>query len=174
MKFENEEIFEEKEDKRFNKKKKDRLHFMIGIAGVLAATAFLFIFVVGLTRVSGSSMEPNYHDGQYVFYLKTASYTYGDVVGVKMTNGKSYIKRVIGMPGDVIDIRDGEVYRNGGLLEETYIQGKTYAAGELVTYPLTVEEGTCFVMGDNREHSDDSRAFGAVAFRQVLGKVLGN
>ncbi len=80
-----------------------------------------------------------------------------------------YVKRVIGVPGDTVDIKGGFVYVNGNKLTEEYVKGTTYA-GE-VTLPLTVEKNQVFVMGDNREVSEDSRAFGTVAYDKLEGKV---
>lgn len=80
-----------------------------------------------------------------------------------------YVKRVIGIPGDTVDIKDGFVYVNGNKLTEDYVKGTTFA-GE-ITLPLTVEKNQVFVMGDNREVSVDSRAFGTVDYDRLEGKV---
>ncbi len=80
-----------------------------------------------------------------------------------------YIKRVIGLPGDVIDIRDGEVYVNGVKELKAYVVGLT--PGFSQEYPLMVPEGHLFVMGDNRGISKDSRSFGCIDFRSVDGKA---
>ncbi|MBU5425607.1 signal peptidase I [Tissierella pigra] len=91
----------------------------------------------------------------------------------KFTNNideKYIIKRVIGVPGDIIDIKDGDVYLNGHKLEEDYIKGNTFAREDL-GYPLTIPEDKVFVLGDNREHSLDSRDLGLIDYSQVKGKV---
>ncbi|NLL72645.1 MAG: signal peptidase I [Clostridiales bacterium] len=79
------------------------------------------------------------------------------------------VKRVIATAGDVIDIKDGEVYLNDQLLDEPYIKGITEESS--VKYPVTVGEGQLFVMGDNREHSSDSRNFGLIDVSHVEGKA---
>lgn len=79
------------------------------------------------------------------------------------------VKRVIGTPGDVIDIIDGDVYLNGEILEETYVKGITEEEG--FELPVTVSENQLFVMGDNREQSMDSRAFGLIDISHVEGKA---
>lgn len=80
------------------------------------------------------------------------------------------VKRVIATPGDIIDIVDGEVYLNNKLLEEPYIKGITMEEGfELL---VTVMENQLFVMGDNREHSMDSRDFGLIEMSHVEGKAI--
>lgn len=82
------------------------------------------------------------------------------------------MKRVIAVGGDTIELKDGGVYVNGSLLQEPYIQGETLEQEGRVEYPLTLEEGQIFVMGDNREVSTDSRSFGVVGKRQIKGKLL--
>ena len=161
-----------KETKQFSGRKKERFHLLVGIGVAILAVILALVFVFGVTTVSGVSMEPNYHDQQRVVYLKIGSYNYGDVVGINMTNGTGYIKRVVGLPGDVMEVRDGSVYRNGVKLVEDYAQGTTYPETGIVEYPYTVPENSCFVLGDNREHSEDSRSFGAIAWRQIVGKVI--
>ena len=80
------------------------------------------------------------------------------------------VKRVIGVPGDDIDIRDGNVYLNGVLQEEDYVKGKTFQRE--MHFPMTVEKDKYFVLGDNREVSKDSRTFGLIDRSQVEGKVV--
>ncbi len=81
-----------------------------------------------------------------------------------------YVKRIIGLPGDVIDITpEGAVYINGELENKSYVVGLTPPRDQ--TYPLTVPEGHLFVLGDNREISKDSRNFGCISIKSVEGKV---
>ncbi|MGE5614177.1 MAG: signal peptidase I, partial [Bacillota bacterium] len=80
------------------------------------------------------------------------------------------VKRVIGVPGDTIDIRGGKVFRNGEPLDEPYAKGATYKRE--LDFPVTVPEGKYFVLGDNREISKDSRSFGFIDHTQVEGKAI--
>ena len=80
------------------------------------------------------------------------------------------VKRVIGVPGDVIDIREGKVFRNNEVLDEPYTKGVTQKRE--LEFPVTVPEGKYFVLGDNREISRDSRSFGFIEQSQVEGKAV--
>jgi signal peptidase I len=80
------------------------------------------------------------------------------------------VKRVIGVEGDEIDIKDGYVYVNGEKIEETYVKGTTLV--DIIQFPLVVDEGKLFVLGDNREVSSDSRDFGLIECNQVEGKAF--
>lgn len=134
---------------------------------------FLFLrLVIGFSFVKGDSMEPTLHSGELVMYLRTVrNYRKGDVVSVRIPSGEYYVKRIIAMEGDTIDLRDGRVYLNGELLEEAYVSGSTRSPEGAVRYPLRLQEGQVFVMGDNREVSMDSRNFGVVGTGQIKGKL---
>jgi signal peptidase I len=162
-------------------RKKRRLVFddraqniMIGVVVVLMLASLVFFRG---TIVSGDSMWPTLTDGS-ILEMRTAFYTpkRGDIVVVwSEALDEHLIKRVIGMPGDVIDIdfEAGEVYVNGERLEEPYIAEKTHLQLD-VTFPLTVEEDHIFVLGDNRNLSQDSRssAIGQVSYDDIVGGVI--
>ena len=86
---------------------------------------------------------------------------------------KYYVKRIIALPGQTVDIVDGKVYVDGEKLLEEYYQGETPITDPTVKYPVTIEEGHVFVMGDNRPHSSDSRvsSLGQVPYDAILGKA---
>lgn len=148
-------------------------------AGVI--TLFLYIiinFFVFTARVDGPSMLSTFTHGDLIFVNKIA-YTlmsdlpeYEDVV-IFTSNIRGYelIKRVIGLPGDHIQIKDGKVYRNGTLLQEPYLDDGIETDGEI---DEIVKEGYIFVMGDNRPNSADSRLpeIGQVSMDTVRGKVF--
>lgn len=83
----------------------------------------------------------------------------------------SYIKRVIGLPGEHVQIKDGKVFINGKELEEKYLNGIETGDMNGIFTDIIVPEGTLFVMGDNRPHSTDSRCFGCIPFAKIEGKV---
>lgn len=80
------------------------------------------------------------------------------------------VKRVIGVPGDIVDIRDGKVYRGGKLLDEPYVKGETFQRD--MSFPVTVPPGKYLVFGDNRVVSKDSRSFGFIERCQMEGKAV--
>lgn len=148
---------------------KDAENFLV----LLVIVFLVFQFVIGVSVVKGDSMETTLHSGEGVLYGRIYSeYQRGDVVSVKIPSGEYYVKRVIATEGDTIAIKAGNVYVNGELLDEPYVVGETQPQRGTVRYPLTLEEGQVFVMGDNREDSMDSRAFGVVGERQIKGKLL--
>ena len=138
----------------------------------------VFVFFVRLATVNGISMEPTLHEGQRLV-LRQIGYEpqYGDIVVVDRTQDgeEPLVKRVIGEAGDVIyiDFNTHEVWRNDELLDEPYINEPTALSGDL-TFPTRVPEGCVFVMGDNRNHSLDSRdsSVGMVDERRVMGEAV--
>ena len=87
-------------------------------------------------------------------------------------SSKPYIKRVIGLPGETVEAKDGRVYIDGQMIEEPYLEGETtYCRADQDCAPVTVPEGHIFVMGDNRDNSSDSRAFGVVDVNSIIGKA---
>ena len=149
----------------------------IGRLCIAAFIVFLiFFFVVGVANISGDSMYPTFKDGQQVLYTKLGdTYERGDVAVVKMVDGEEFIKRIIGLPGDTIDIKDGVVYINGEAEEGDYINGETEPDTTVadVQYPLELGEGEYFILGDNRAVSTDSRTFGRVVGLQLRGHIKG-
>ena len=143
--------------------------------------AALTTFAVQTVEVQQTSMYPTLKPGDRLIVEKLdRNFRYGDIVifappaSVSALNGVDFIKRVIGLPGDVIDVHDGAVWRNGVKVSEPYLQPG------VVTTPLngtqaqtwTLQPGQMFVMGDNRPGSSDSRAFGPVEESSVVGKVI--
>ena len=139
----------------------------------------VFAFAARTATVSGPSMLPTLHDGDRLLLVQ-AGYRdpqYGDVVVVdRSQRGEPpIIKRVIGRAGDEIDIdfETGQVRRNGRALDEPYLYEPTLTRRD-VEFPVTVPEGSVFVMGDNRNHSSDSRdvSIGMIDLRQVMGRAV--
>lgn len=149
---------------------------------VFAVAIFLFVYLLILQphKIKGNSMQPNFPNGEY---LLTDKVTYrfnepqrGDVVVFEAPtgNGDEFIKRIIGLPGEEISIKDGRVYINGQVLEEPYLEKNVYTAGGKYLAEgesEVVPEGKYFVMGDNRSHSSDSRMFGPIDKDKITGRA---
>jgi signal peptidase I len=159
--------------RRYNNRKREWLHDGLIFALAIAFFFLLFRFVIGLSFVSGDSMYPTLQDGEAVLYLRTVrNYKKGDIISIRVPSGDYYVKRVIAVAGDVVNIRDGQVYVNDEPVENIYGTGETLEQEGAVIYPYKVREGNCFVLGDNRGVSVDSRSFGEVNKIQIRGKII--
>jgi signal peptidase I len=164
----------------------------------IVVAILISIFVFQPSKVMGSSMEPTLENGQRI-YISKLPYTlelepeYGDIVIIDsrvdrertfwddvfehplvnrltgQNDRHTWVKRVIGKPGDSIEIRDNQVYRNGDPLTEPYVIEPML---DRLEGAIVVPQGMIFVMGDNRNNSRDSRDIGAVPFDHVLGKKI--
>jgi len=122
-------------------------------------------------RVSSPSMEPSLLVGDWLLALpRRGPITHGRMV-IYRRAGKSYIKRAVGLPGDMLAMREGRVYRNGQSIEEPYASyDRSEVAAPAATWgPLRVPVGKVFVMGDNRNHALDSRHIGSIDVDSVVG-----
>ncbi len=165
------------EETRF-RRNVDILDWYDALVFALAVLVLVFAFCARIVVVSGSSMNNTLTDGDRLL-VQSTFYTpqRGDVVVVDsyINYGKPLVKRVIAKGGDTVDINveQGLVYVNGEALDEPYVPEGTLSTGN-VEFPLTVPEGTLFLMGDNRQHSTDSRSsdVGFIDERDILGKVV--
>lgn len=146
--------------------------FFIAAALILSEIAF------PRSSISGPSMQPNLWAGQHLL-ISRVDYLFGDpqfldiaVFDPPDASDDMLIKRVIGVPGDIIEIRDLLVYRNGVLLEEPYFVNKPCEPVKCPNRTWTLGEDEYFMMGDNRNHSNDSRAFGPISRERIVGKAL--
>lgn len=144
------------------------------------AVVLLFTFVIRLIGVDGHSMVPTLQDGDRLLVLNSKlydDYQYGDIVVLRKESflAEPIVKRVIATEGQTVDIdfSTGSVYVDDVLLKEDYINELTFLE-EGTEFPLTVPENSIFVMGDNRNHSSDSRdsRLGTVDVRYVIGKAV--
>ena len=179
------------------RKKGHRKSFVRELVETLALTLFIFFMVRAMIQnfqIVGTSMEPTYHPDQMILVNKAAYFHFdtanlfqlgsakhdvvwpfgtpkrGDVIvfDFPLDTSKDFIKRVIGLPGDTVEIRNGTTYVNGMALDEPYIKAKPYEPMAARVVP----SGSLFVMGDNRNGSSDSRAWGMLPIDKVVGKVL--
>ncbi len=157
------------------------LEYLHDVVYILALILVVFTFFVRVVIVSGSSMFSTLVDGDYLLLINRplcGELERGDIVVASMDrfkDGEPIVKRVIATEGQTVDIdfRAGIVYVDGVALEEDYIYTPTHLS-EGMEFPLVVEEGCLFLMGDNRGDSRDSRApeIGLVDEREILGRAV--
>lgn len=154
----------------YTNKRKEFIGWVLTVVSAVLVFVIISIFLrPGV--VVGPSMEPNYYDGDRFFMVRDwliSEYEYGDVVCVE-SGGRIIIKRIVGLPGDKIEINEGKVFRNGEAIDETEygVVGNITAAHFLTEFEC--KEGEYFVLGDNRLNSVDSRVVGPVS--EVQGRV---
>ena len=161
-------------------KGRDLYEWVQSLVGSVLVVVAIFTFVIRMMGVDGHSMLNTLQHGDRLLVVNSMlyhDYKYGDIV-ILRKNGvfddDPIVKRVIAVEGQTVDIdfTEGIVYVDGEALEEDYIREPTYTA-EGTEFPLTVPEGSIFVMGDNRNGSSDSRDYrlGTVVTRYVIGKA---
>ena len=165
------------------------------VSTLLKIAVFLLVFfawyaVLGIALVPSESMEPTLNVGdRFAYTYATASdLTYDDsvvffpfaemdkpvsngvdaLIRIRMQKDTVFVKRIIGLPGDVLAMKDGYVYRNGEKLDPDYIAEDMITNGQTYVVP----EGTIFCMGDNRNNSNDSRYMGAYPMNNFFGKLV--
>ena len=165
----------ESERKRYRWKKAylKALRGTISVLTYMAAVAALIAtLVLPVLQIEGTSMEPTLVSGDIVLLTKTTDFGRGDICGFSWNN-KILVKRVIGIPGDWIEMdTDGTIYLNGEKLEEPYAQQIAFGECDL-EFPFQVPQEQYFVLGDMRESSIDSRntLVGCVDNEQIIGKI---
>ena len=158
--------------RKYDGKKLQWLHAARNFAILLVIVFLIFNFLIGISKVSGPSMNDTFKSGEFVFYTRVFhELERGDIVSVKIPDGTYWIKRVIAVGGDVVDLKDGVIYINGEPETGDYFKGETQPESTAVMFPYTVEPDNVFVLGDNRPESYDSRWFGARRTQDVKGLV---
>lgn len=162
------------------------LEFVQSIVLALSVFVLVYLFVAQPNEVKGNSMLPNFVNGEYLLTDKL-SYQFGepkrgDVVVFKAPAGEpcaedecEYIKRVIGIPGDRVMVREGKVYLNGNLLDEFFLPDDFRTSGGAYSREgaeLVVPTGQYLCFGDNRSHSRDGREFGPIKKEDIVGRAF--
>jgi signal peptidase I len=134
-------------------------------------------FVTGFSRVGSSSMAPTIHRGDRVAvnraaYLFGAKPRAGEVASYWTPNREHYIHRIVGGPGDTLEMRDNVLFRNGNRLDEPYIMLTPDVRAVRTFGPVTVPPGHYFFLGDNRDNANDSRFQGFVPEDDIRGRML--
>ena len=189
----------QKEEKKKKSLTREILEWILTIVVAIAIALPIRAFGFELVRVDGESMDNTLANGEIMFVTKYdyastwLSFPWQDdeskEKATRITTGgnpqrfdvvicrypgrgdTNFVKRVVGLPGDTIEIRDGYLYINGDRYEEPYISDE-YRSGRLNTFgPYTVPEGEYFVMGDHRNNSNDSRSQGTISRDMIIGHV---
>jgi len=149
---------------------------------VFAVAIFLFVYLLIMQphKIKGQSMDPNFPDGEYLLTDKV-SYRFGEpergdvvVFEAPTGQGEEFIKRIIGLPGDTVTVKTGQVYVNGILLNESYLAPSLVTnSGNFLTEgkSISVPDNSFIVFGDNRPHSSDSRAWGFIKKEDITGRA---
>lgn len=146
-----------------------------------AIFALIYLFVAQFHKVSGNSMVPTMHDGDYLITekisYKLGEVKRGDMIVLKNPRDESqdFIKRIIALPGDTIEVEADSVLVNGKVLKEAYLPPNTPTpSGSFLTEKNSTRAGSnqYFVMGDNRSHSSDSRAWGPITKEEIVGRAF--
>jgi signal peptidase I len=150
--------------------------FVLDIIETLVLAVILFVGINAVSarvRVDGFSMRPTLEDGEFVLVSKM-SYTFGEyergdiiVFHFPLNPEEELVKRIIGLPGDRVMVQNNQLYLNGNLVSEDYIAQAPLYSGE-----WTVAEGHLFVLGDNRNNSNDSKDWGLLPQENVVGKAV--
>ena len=176
----------EQDKQTAEKEGRDLYEWVQALVCSVLTVVLVFTFGIRLIGVDGHSMVPTLQDGDRLLVttsLLSGDYEYGDIVIIQkgaFAGGEPIVKRVIATGGQTVDIDfdAGVVYVDGEALEESYVFEPTYRSfrevGDGLDYPVTVPEGSVFVLGDNRNHSADSRyaGLGCVDESRILGRVL--
>ncbi|GGD67626.1 signal peptidase I [Paenibacillus nasutitermitis] len=149
--------------------------WMLSLSIAVIAALLIQNYAFAQTEVRNVSMQHTLFEGQRLIEDKISYHfeqpSRGDIVIIDgPESDKRLIKRVIGLPGDIIDIKGGQVLVNDILLEEPYVKGQTFSNG--LDVPFTVPVKKVFVMGDNREYSQDSRELGPVSLSSLEGRAV--
>jgi signal peptidase I len=171
------------------------IDWLVTIVGAIAIVIAIKMWVINPYRIPSSSMEPTLHCAKpdqgclanYSDRVLACRFCYhlwspkrGDIVvfktpplaAVRCGEGGTFVKRLIGLPGDIWEERNGWVYIDGKRLNESYIPDKTHIADGRTIAPMRIPKDHYFMMGDNRSSSCDSRAWGTVPKKNLIGKVI--
>ena len=166
------QIRTELERVRYRRSFANTLRSTIFILIVVSASAVLIaVLLLPVLRIYGHSMNDTLDEGDVVVSIKGSSFKTGDIIAFYYNN-KLLVKRVIGQPGDWVDIDEaGNVYVNQVMLEEPYLNSKAFGETN-IELPYQVPESRIFVLGDNREYSVDSRTYGCVDKADTHGRII--
>lgn len=150
----------------------DVLMLLLKIFIIILVFVLLFTFVFGATRLRQTSMQPNIKEGDLVLYYRLdKSYVATNCVAYRY-KGQTQVMRVVAVAGDTVDMTEDGLVINGALQSEPDPTKETLPFTEGIDYPVKLKYGEVFLLGDDRENSEDSRIYGPVKSRETLGEVM--
>ena len=150
----------------------DILYLLLKIAVIAIVVVLLFTFMFGMLRVNDIAMSPAIQDGDVVFFYRLDKEYVASNPVVVSYEGEEQVRRVVAVAGDTVDITEDGLLINGSLVQEQEIFEDTLRFEDGISFPITIEDGQIFVLGDGRTNSVDSRLYGAVDIKDTLGKVM--
>lgn len=147
--------------------------FLLNALIVVTVLWLLFGFVLGLAAAPNGDMSPNIKNSDLLLYYRLNKSCQAQDVVVLRKNGTEYIGRVIAVGGDSVEITDeAKLVINGNIVSESNIYSATPRYEGFLEYPVTVEQGSYFILADSRNGGEDSRYYGTVTEQEILGKVI--
>ncbi len=165
-----EELNRQKYKFRYKKLLRSTIHILLV---VVALSILISTLVFPVLKIYGESMESTLNSGDIVVCFKKSEYKHGDVVAFYYNN-QVLVKRIVALSSDWVDIdNEGNLYINDKLIDEPYIESKSYGESD-ISYPYQVPEESYFVLGDKRENSVDSRnsLIGTITNEEIIGKII--
>jgi signal peptidase I len=151
---------------------RELLALLAKIALICGIALLAFTFIYGLYRSADPDMTPAVKDGDVVMYYRLdKEYAAGDLI-VLDYEGERQVRRVVAIAGDTVDVTEDGLLINGALQQEFEIYERTARYAEGIDFPVTVDEGAVFVLGDSRENATDSRIYGAVDAKDTQGTAI--
>ncbi|MGI5883481.1 MAG: signal peptidase I [Candidatus Spyradocola sp.] len=163
----------ERRQERARRRRREACAWTVEILVVFVLAVLVRTFVFSMTTIQGPSMRETLHSGQIVavdkLYFVLHEFSRGQIVICRYPNSEEfYVKRIVGLPGETIEIRQGQTYIDGEPLDEAYVR---YPPEEDFG-PVQIGEDEVFVMGDNRANSYDSRQEGTLSREMIVGRVM--
>ncbi len=153
------------------------LTWILPIVILMTFTFIIFKFLIFGSTVSGHSMNPTFKDGEsvvgiYSNLVKTLDR--GDIIAIEVDKDEKFylIKRIMGLPGETVQIKEGYLYINGEIYSSDPFKEDVMSEAGLFAEEVTLKENEYFVLGDNRNNSRDSRYYGPIDYKNIIGKII--
>ncbi len=150
----------------------DVLKLIIKVLVIVAIFMLLFTFLFGTTKVETNAMNPSVQEGDRIVYYRLDKNYVADNCVAYTYGGQTEVLRVVAVAGDTVEVNENGLYINGALQSEPDKSKDTLLVADGPGYPLVLQEGEVFLLGDNRTESVDSRTFGPVQAKKTKGELM--